>query len=191
MQQANKGVVLLVKFIFTLGFLGIAACGGSSDSADTTEDHITLFAVPDIKGDAITSRAVVDKLCKTNIPKSLTCTNTTAFISMSSSDQLKDLTTNSSVPSDLEIQATDKTVLADDFSDLIAGGSGKTIPDVTSNAWWSFSESDGTANATNCNAEGDEKALGLTGADEVTADNFISTGAGLCTDSLSVLCLCY
>ena len=137
-------------------------------------NHITIFTrkTSTTQNGNMGGRTGVDNICKSIIDTELinmfnnSCTNIRAFISVSSTDEIRDFPTIYSVPTNVKVRSENGRLIANNWSGLLASNSGGdptgilgTLYGLTgfhggeesvTKYYWTGSNSDGSE-ATNCN----------------------------------------
>ncbi len=155
--------------------------------ATCTPDSMTLFATSSAVTGGFGGRTQADSLCETGkTTLGLTCTKVRAFLSVTSSDEIRDMPSVYAVPTDRKIvyQSTG-AVLAQDWASLLDGN----IENAVSVDWWSGSNSSGAATFT-CVGWTDALDSGQYGLAGSTSDTWIANPDG-CGSSRKLLCLCF
>ena len=159
---------------------------------------ITLFVSQSPTGGTMGGRDGADFACMTSAG-SLTCpSGVHALISIDDTDQLKDIPTNLSLPTDAAIVTITGVVVAANWADLLDGtidhnleDAGLFAPDSQSN-FWTGSGSDGSVSNTCQNwtssDPSDTAEVGASGATDVT---WLDDGGLVCNATSDILCLCY
>lgn len=155
-----------------------------------------LFPSDGVHTGDIGGRTEADTICSTTKSNSfgdLTCNGgVRAFITVDSSDSIANMPTNYSVNEDNPIHyttdGTTTTKIADDWTDLLDG----TIDASIDVDWWSGADTDGGDSGFNCSswtvADGSSASIGDSGETDMF---WIDDSGAICTESYSVLCLCY
>ena len=156
----------------------------------------------------IGGRTAADSICNNFKIISLrgnknSCSNVRALISFSSSDEVRDMPSNYSVPLDKPVFNDRGMLLSDNFTELISGnvlysymsGTAEYYEGGTQNSYWVGTSSGGALDSTNCN--GWSTAADSTQG-QVHFENywyFGKTGSSTyyrnCDGEKSLLCLCY
>ncbi|MCC6217463.1 MAG: hypothetical protein IT376_21580 [Polyangiaceae bacterium] len=133
---------------------------------------------------ALGGRAGADALCAASTG-SLPITQSRAFLSVSASDEIRDLPGNYSIPTDQRILGPNGSVIASDWADLLSGTLDRSLADagvLTSNFWYSGSGPDGSLDAHTCTGWTTDGALfdGHYGVSGQTTSAWISTADATC-----------
>ena len=140
-------------------------------------------------------RSGADTICsnwKFKVSKNLsTCNNVRALISISSSDEVRDMPTNYSVPSDKPVFNENGHIIADNLTHLVSGNNlySRIIPGTTVNySYWTGTSAGGALNSNNCNGFSSGGANGQTHESE----NYYFKGTNVlsCSSSAYLLCMC-
>ena len=145
-------------------------------------------------------RSGADTLCSNKASSlSLTCSSVHAFIGVSAADEVRDMPTNYSVPTDGIIKSRTGTTIQTSWANLLSGTiltslySAGVLPEGAT-FWWSGSDSSGAFNATN-NCSGwtssDSGIIGYSGYYNQTGVAWIAAGVPNCNQSHYAVCLCY
>ena len=187
-----------------------AGGSGSTDSGGSTappEPALILFTGGthngDLRNGQPTARAGADLFCQSNRPvftPDNSCTNVRAFVSLSATDEIRDMPANYDVPTDLPIHGPNggaSTRVANNWADLL----NPAIPlqqnlaaaGISNWRWFSFSNSDGSFLAANGCSGGTVSATGggRYGDSDTTAADWISDTNVFCSDGIRILCACY
>lgn len=166
----------------------------SFTTADPTQTKLYLFPTDDEVAADFGGRTAADTACQTthtNTYADVSCVNgVRALISMSASDEIRDMPTNYGVSTSLEIDdaANSDTKIADDWADLLDG----SIDNALTVSWWSGSSDAGADNDFNCTewtaADGSSGTIGDAGE---TGMMWIDDSGALCNQSYKLMCLCY
>lgn len=167
---------------------------------------VTQIVLYDAGGDAydgdLGGRAGADAICaaSANRPMGAEYTNFRAFISISDSDEIRDMPTRYGVPIDVPIVGGDGTTqLAPNWAGLLDGNIDTTLELAgsrggVSEAWWSGSQSNGSLDTDNCSGWTSASAglPGQIGDDESMDDRWlIGWGTYNCDEVRSIKCLAY
>lgn len=172
----------------------------SSDVSNITvtcEDNISyLFPSDNAVAANFGGRSAADTICQTTKStsySSLTCAGgVRAFLSVSDSDEIRDMPSNYDVGRFDEIlytsDGTTTTKIADDWSDLLDG----TIDAALDENWWSGSDYEGADSGFTCSgwtvADGSSASGGNSGATDAF---WIDNSGRLCSQSFKLMCLCF
>ena len=177
-------------------------------------DKIYLYATGatengNIQGDYPTAREGADAVCIDTKPTGLDCSNIRAFISISDTDEIRDIPTNYDLKTSIPITneegySATNTALADDWDDLLDGTVDNSLNDLgiivgntkaPAEQWWSGSNLDGSLNSNHCSTWTDDLPAvptGMTGFNSSTNSYWITYTPGLqCSDLINLLCVCW
>ncbi len=211
----------------TLAVVFMSACsivGGSDDSDDdgliigalaavgastllnsaATSTIITLYSTGTTTGTAIGGRTGADSICTSNAPSGVTCTNFRAYLSVSSTDEIQDMPTNYSVPTNRTIQSSNGTTIATSWSDALDGSISTSLDSAgvfstSSSTYWTGSSSTGAVAGTagTCSNWNTGGVTGARGQSDQTDGDWIgldeNNGLGnFCGDtSVHLICICW
>ena len=160
-----------------------------------------------VTGISGTSRARVDKYCGTfNDFKPSGFSHYRGFISISDTDEIRDMPDNYGVPTDVRIVGPGESKIADNWADLLDGSiDGAFYKKVTNSYyWWSGSDQYGALNTSSGNCSGfTSSSSSVTGAKGNTNKyygewiNYTGTGGsyeqtdGSCDEKLDLICIAY
>ena len=161
-------------------------------------ENVALFYSDLVDGDFAGSRDArteADELCVETVQGTAfgnTCTGSIrALISISTSDEIRDMEQNFSLPADKPfVDHNNDTVIAENLDDLLDGSIDNPLSDPGSLFWWSGSSSSGEVEGT-CNTwtstSQPSASIGLTG---VTNETWMGTD-GDCVTPKPLLCVCF
>ncbi len=198
----------------TLYYFNVIVKDGDLNTAVYTSISVTtlnnsstvvyMFNAGQHQGDMATdsARDDLDSICsstKTDNYPALSCSDIRAFISISETDDIADMTSSPiNVPSDCEIQGPTGTKIADTWSDLIDGDIDETLAtaEIISDQWWSGSDSNGNLytngnDELNCGAWTSTSEKGTAGHHDVTDDKWLDENSPNCSASRYLLCICW
>jgi len=143
----------------------------------------------------LSGRSGADAICsnwKFKVPKNLsTCNSVRALISIDSNDEVRDMPTNYSVPSDKPVFNQNGHIIADNLTHLVSGNNlyGRMIPGSTVNhSYWTGTSTGGALNSNNCNG------FTSTGGNGQTHENLNYHFKGVnyitCGSTAYLLCMC-
>ncbi|MBB6521253.1 hypothetical protein [Pseudoteredinibacter isoporae] len=139
-------------------------------------------------------RVAADAFCDADVNKPVGLSNVRAFISLSGSDEIRDMVGNYAVPGSEEIRNRDDTLtISSNFSGLlntatvnldnpVAGSGGSPSP-------WTFSAADGSLDINNCTGGTSAAGLGTTGNQLLTDDRYLNRSTNSCGNSQALYCL--
>jgi hypothetical protein len=195
---ANLSAVNFTTFVTTTDLQIIdAATLGGTPAAQYLRVRVVLFAGPRRTG-ALGGRSGADDLCSISAARPAGLARVRAFLSISSSDQLKDFPTLYGVPTSLAITGPAGTVIAASFSSLFTPplqsslSGGQVFP---RGAWWSGTAADGSASTDTCN--GFTSGVTTTNApigNAVSTDStwLASSGVGsACSNNAVIVCIAF
>lgn len=129
-----------------------------------------------------------------------TCSNIYPFLSFDTNNEIRDLPTIASYPTDARVEHHDGTVIAQDWNDLLDGAiaSGSSFRDIYGNGnYWTGSNADGSVNTDTCNGFTDSSSstrgvLGFAAYDDSSAGYWLSyPSSKTCDDTYAhILCMC-
>ena len=140
-------------------------------------------------------RSGADTICrnwKFKVSKNLsTCNNVRALISIDSNDEVRDMPTNYSVPSDKPVFNENGHIIADNLTHLVSGNNlySRIIPGTTVNySYWTGTSAGGALNSNNCNGFSSGGDNGQTHENE----NYYFKGSNVlsCGNPAYLLCMC-
>lgn len=156
--------------------------------------HFLYLSSSNSVAGSIGTRSQADALCeslKDGTYPTLPCSGTAAFLSYSTTDEIRDFPTMYSLLTDIEIQNANNSFakVADDWADLLDG----SIDSAITQSWWSGSMSDGSVfdgfNCTGWTASGGDAVV--VGSSASTDNFWTGMSDGLCSTPARLLCLCY
>ncbi len=180
-----------------------------SSTSATTSTVIYLFEEGmarngDLKtaGGLATARASGDALCESKRAAShptLNCLTSKVFLSITTDDEIRDLPSNYSLPTTLQLQGPTGTKVADNWADLLDNSIDATLNAavVTDDLlFWSGSEggaSDGSQSGGSCDAYTNSSGGGPSGgAGQANLTGFpLAIGNSDCDGLLVYLCICW
>lgn len=139
-------------------------------------------------------RAGADAICDADANKPAGLPNVRAFISIDSSDEVRDMAANYGIPTSEEIRNQDDSLrISVDFAGLlnaaavnldnpVVGAGGTPSP-------WTFSEPDGSLNANNCTAGTSTAGTGIMGNQLISDGRFLSNNTNNCTAGQALYCI--
>lgn len=150
-----------------------------------------------IAGASIGGRAGADNLCQNATNKPAGYSSYRALISVSATDEIRDMPANYDVPTTYPIRSSSNTLIANNWADLL-DGTISTYLGATGvyvggpYEWWSGSTPDGSLDGTNhCASWTNPSAGGRFGRVDYNNANWISAGVGGCSYSANLLCVAY
>ncbi|MDY6877927.1 MAG: hypothetical protein SWK90_17230 [Chloroflexota bacterium] len=165
----------------------------SGVSQATTTSPIILYAAGTPYNGNLGGRSGADSKCAAGLPGGYT--NYRAFLSISLADEIQDMPSLYGVPTDIIIESTNGTQIADNWADLLDGTIDTQLNTalVVQSTWWSGSNADGSAvTSDNClgfsNASGPN---GWVGWQDSTTATWIHGSNYSCSGSYQVLCIAY
>lgn len=183
MKRYLLGLVTLL-----LSVMLVFGCGSTSDNTDTPTRPTKIYLFRSSTGTKgnLAGRVGADMLVNASVYKPTGNYTVHAFISVSSSDCIKNMPANYGFPDDIPIvsAASGNFKIADNWADLLDGsidikladtsGAG-VLPDLKSSIWWSGSNADGTVSV-NCSGWMDNSGAtnGVVGYGEATDERWIA-----------------
>ena len=143
----------------------------------------------------LSGRSGADTICsnwKFKVSKNLsTCNNVRALISIDSNDEVRDMPTNYSVPSDKPVFNENGHIIADNLTHLVSGNNlySRIIPGTTVNySYWTGTSTGGALNSNNCSGFTSTCGNGQTHENE----NYYFKGSNVltCGNWAYLLCMC-
>ncbi|MES0489402.1 MAG: hypothetical protein ABUK01_05375 [Leptospirales bacterium] len=209
-QKRNLLHILVIGF-FALFAISCANNGGSGSDSNSSSEYIPtailLFSTAAVDGN-FGGRSGADTLCANAQPVAYTCNQIRAFIStdgFNGADEIIDMPTNYSVPTDLPLKGPTDVTVANDWADAIDGTwitclgtscENLTTPSdvITSAFYWTGSYDDTTGNPTYCsgwtsNANADTGRSGFW--TKSTSGGHIGGSSKTCDLTQPLICLCY
>jgi hypothetical protein len=196
---ANLSAVNFTSFAKVTALQNIdAATLGGTPAAQYLRARVVLYGESGTKRTgALGGRSGADNLCSISADRPAGLARVRAFLSTSSSDQLKDLPTLYGVPTSLAITGPVGTVIAANFSSLFTAplksalSVAKVLP--SSEIWWSGSFLDGSASTATCDGftSGVNPSLGEGGFSHRTVSLWLSQGSKPCETSAYVVCIAF
>ena len=141
-------------------------------------------------------RSGADTFCsnwKFKIPKNLnTCSNVRALISINSSDEVRDMPTNYSVPSDKPVFNESGQIIADNLTHLVSGNNlyNRLVVDTQNHSYWTGTSAGGALNSNNCNAFSSDSNAAK-GQVHERDYYYFKLDELVCGSNGYLLCLCY
>ncbi len=150
-----------------------------------------------IAGAAIGGRAGADTKCQSASNKPAGYGNYRALISVSDTDEIRDMPTNYGVPTLYTLRSPTGNLVANNWADLLDGtiyyslySAGVYVGGPSE--WWSGSNSDGSLDGTNhCASWTNPSAGGRYGRVDYNHAYWIYAGVGGCSYSANLLCIAY
>lgn len=185
--------------IFDDGFESADGTAWSSEQPPMPE-RLVLYDAGGVAG-AIGGRSGADVLCgiaAETTPGVPHHAITRAFISVDADDEIRDMPIRYGVPTDRPITSPGRTIIADDWADLLDGSIDVELDDggvlTTTNFWYSGSLSDGSVSTATCSGWTSDSTLnaGHYGSSQTTGSGWMTTGGAICGSHLyHVLCLAW
>ena len=102
-----------------------------------------------------------------------------AFASFSSTEEIQDLPNTANLNTNLNIKSSSGKLIAENWTDLLDGSIYMSLESagVTTNSWWSFSNSNGSFDSTNNCSNGTSNSFQL--MEQSGRDHSIQVGSGL------------
>ena len=186
---------------------GTVHCGGCAAGADCIGNTCVVPKAPITIYDAggksgpLGGRAGGDALCQAAIPADR-CTKTRVLLSVSASDEIRDMPSNYGVPTDAPLESLNGSKIADDWADLLdgtidtsLGGAGAL---VGTSFWYTGSNSNGSMTTETCTGWTTSALADATyGTSSQTSSKWISTSTATCGLSnppgadYHYLCVCW
>lgn len=144
----------------------------------------------------VTNRSIVDSYC--NLATTLGCSINRAFLSLTTTDEIRDMPTNYGVPTNLPVygikrDGTCKTQIANNWADLLDGSILASMYAATCNevntAYWTYeTPTGGTTDSYTCTGSAGTGYRGIPTYTSISwiADNFVQCA----TYQYPFLCLC-
>jgi hypothetical protein len=174
-------------------------------------DSLVLFGTPNIFQGNLGGRSGADAKCLTYVDNELfsminSCSNVRAVISVSSSDEVRDMASNYGIPTNKKIRGRNGMYLGKGWDNITGGSSGTFgldyfpymgIPEFSPNhVYWTGSQNDGSLHADSCNSWTSSSYTGVDG--RVSNPNSTSNiryvlngGSVSCGDQRGLLCVCF
>lgn len=165
--------------------------------------ELILYEGDSVNSGSFGGRSGADNICATSSKRpSGLFASFRAFISVDANDEIRDMPSNYSVPTNLPIKSKSGATLANNWADLLDGNIPQPLifagvfPDSGSeppNYWWSGSNTDGSLlNDSTCSGWTAAGGTGRVGQENETGSRWISAGDPDCGSNLgAVLCLAY
>lgn len=169
-------------------------------SATTLGAVIYMFNAGQYQGNmadsASTAREDLDDICeyaKTNSYPTMPCFNIRAFISIDETDTIANIPSTLTVPSAWPVKGPYGDQIAGGWADLLDGEIDTTLlsAEITSDQWWSGSNTDGSYNSDNCSAWTSTSATGAAGHHDSTGENWLYQNSPNCNALRYLLCICW
>ncbi len=150
-----------------------------------------------ITGGAIGGRAGADTLCQSASNKPAGYSNYRAFISVSATDEIRDMPANYGVPTSYAVRSTSNTLIANNWTDLLDGYINTTLAAAGVYVggpydWWSGSFQDGSLDGPySCASWTNPSVPGRLGRFDYPTPTWIFAGATLCSSPANLLCIAY
>ncbi len=150
-----------------------------------------------ITGGAIGGRAGADTLCQSASNKPAGYSNYRAFISVSATDEIRDMPANYGVPTSYAVRSTSNTLIANNWTDLLDGSINTYLSaaGVYVNGpydWWSGSLQDGSLDGIyHCASWTNPSAPGRWGRFDYSNSYWISAGVSGCSAPSNLLCIAF
>jgi hypothetical protein len=166
-----------------------------NDDDDVATD-IRLFEMSWADGD-VGNRAAADLLCSGAAPGWAAGRTVRTLISLSATDEIRDMPANYSIPTNLPIYGPNgSSKIADDWADLLDGTIDMSLSAAgaatTNHGWWSFSNSDGSLTSSCQDGTSNSGAhLGRIGFNSTTVFFWISDGDDNCDQFWHLICVVY
>jgi hypothetical protein len=198
---ANLSAVNFTSFVKTTDLQNIdAATLGGTPAAQYLRVRVVLFAESTTRRTgALGGRSGADNLCTISAARPAGLARVRAFLSISSTDQIKDFPTLYGLPTSLPITSPVGTVIGPNFPDLFNDAHQSSFFDAKvlpqSLPWWSGSFADGSA-ATTCNGFTSDAnlRLGETGDAAAIGSTWLQGSGGTgasCGTSAFVVCIAF
>lgn len=176
-------------------------CDGFSwRTVQLSEGKVVVYqannAIP-ISGAAIGGRAGADTLCQTATNRPSGYSNYRAFISVSASDEIRDMPANYGVPTSYVVRSPNNTLIANNWADLLDGSINTSLggAGVYVNGpydWWSGSTQDGALDGVNhCASWTNASAPGRTGRFDYSNLFWINNYVYGCNSASNLLCIAF
>ncbi|WP_423222515.1 DUF1554 domain-containing protein [Candidatus Amarolinea aalborgensis] len=175
-------------------------CDGISwRTVQLSEGKVVLYQANNaiaIVGGAIGGRTGADTLCQSASNKPAGYSSYRAFISVSATDEIRDMPANYGVPTSYAVRSTNNTLIASNWSDLLDGSINTYLAaaGVYVNGpydWWSGSLQDGSLDGVNCASWTNLNAPGRSGRFEYSNSNWIYAAVYGCNSGANLLCIAY
>ena len=162
--------------------------------------EVRLWASQDRNTGNFGGRAGLDTHCDTDGNKptpNIANSTTRAFISVDSNDEIRDMPTNYSIPTDEVIYRADGTTrVAANFTALLNVGSTPLENSIgvfssVSNLVWTGSNSSGIVTSSTCVGWTSDSSSGSNGQQNITGPTSISMGSVTCSASIRTYCITY
>ncbi|MCC7460609.1 MAG: hypothetical protein IT286_04820 [Proteobacteria bacterium] len=204
MSHADMNSVIGIAVTFLpAAFANNVAPTDGTETADVGisfyTNTILIYSTPVADGD-FGGRAGADSLCDTEQPGGDTHSNVRAFISVDASDEIVDLVTNYSVPTNAPFMSQNGDVVLNDWTDLMdpTNNIALTLAGVVNTTfWWSGSNANGSVAADTCDGWTDNTmmfngAVALSGdANTWMFDTTSTCDGGFIPGQMSLVCISY
>ncbi|GAA6154234.1 hypothetical protein [Pseudoteredinibacter isoporae] len=139
-------------------------------------------------------RAGADAICDADANRPAGLSNVRAFISLSGSDEIRDMATNYGIPTTEAIRNQDDSLqISSDFSGLLNAGTVNLDNSVASGGGgalpWTFSDADGALNANNCTGGTSTAGIGVQGHPLQVDGRYLNNSTNNCTAGQALYCL--
>lgn len=176
-------------------------CDGFSwRTVQLSEGKVVLYqannAIP-ITGGSIGGRTGADTLCQSASNKPTGYGNYRAFISVDSTDEIRDMPTNYGVPTHYTVRSPNNTLIANNWADLLDGYISTSLVAAGvyvggPSDWWSGSLQDGSLDGIyNCASWSSGSAPGRVGRIDYSSYAWIYAGGYSCNSSANLLCIAF
>ena len=204
--------------MITSGTVAAARIDNLSGSTITIDPgSLVLFGTPSKFDGNLGGRSGADAICLTYVDNESfsminSCSNVRAVISVSATDEIRDMASNYSIPTNRKIRGRNGIFLGDGW-DNVTGGTGATygleyplsagVPELQIeysiyHRYWTGSDTDASLKSNNCNGwtTNASSSAGEIGTGEKQPyisgmRSFIDAGDHTCNYKLRLLCVCY
>lgn len=175
-------------------------CDGISwRTVQLSEGKIVLYQANSAMGisGAIGGRTGADTLCQNAGNKPVGYSNYRAFISVSATDEIRDMPTNYGVPTSYAVRSPSNVLIANNWADLLDGTIGTTLTAAGVQVggpldWWSGSSSSGALVAgIHCDSWTNPTVGGVAGRFDSSGSTWITNAYNSCSYPGNLLCIAY
>jgi hypothetical protein len=194
--EATVSAINLTSFLKNTDAIDAALLGGLA-AAQYLRKRIVLYSSPPTLNGGHGGRAGADSKCQRLITQpTVGLIQARAFLSVNAADEIRDFPQLYGVPTNLPIESAGGTVIAGNWTELLSGSiraSLRSAGVVSSSAWWSGSNADGSLAAPTCNAWSSAAFTdaGTTGSSDATGTAWMKGNAPfVCSNTVDVSLLC-
>ena len=170
---------------------------GCDDLIDISTSRIVLYNSGTTSGGNLGGRSGADSTCQSSKPSNVGEANVRAFISVSATDEIRDMPLNYGVPTNIPVASPSGILVDTDFNALLDGSIrvALAVAGVITNStrWFSGSQSDGSVAAANCTGFTSSGVFVFsTGGDpDVTDSGWINFTTASCASTINLLCIAF